>query len=399
MSAEAEQSIQPFHLVLVAAGQGVRAGGGLPKQYRPVGGIPLIRRSIEVYLRHVACRSVIVVIGEGQEDLCRDALGPVTEKVVFAPGGATRQQSVLSGLNAVARLADPQDIVLIHDAARPFVTTALIDRVLDGVAGHGAALPGLPVVDTLKQAPDGGRIRHTVPREGLFRAQTPQGFRLSEILDAHRAAVSEVTDDAALFETLGKPVWIVPGDPANVKLTTEDDFAAAEERLANLLEPRTGMGFDVHRFAEGDGVWLCGILVPHDKRLEGHSDADVGLHAITDAILGSISDGDIGSHFPPSDPTWRGADSARFLKHAGDRLAAQGGRILNIDATLICERPKVGPHRDAMVARVADILNISKDRVSIKATTTERLGFTGRGEGIACQAIVTVAVPPDGGLQ
>lgn len=395
MTSPVETLRQTFHAVIVAAGKGIRAGGGIPKQFRPVAGIPLLRRTVTAFQRHPLCGRIVIVIGDNQEALCREALGSVWDSVMTAPGGATRRESVLSGLTALAASEDDQDTVLIHDGARPFVTTKVIDRVLGGVASYGAALPGLPVVDTLKRAPDGLAIQKTVPREGLYRAQTPQGFRLRSILTAHTENSAEVTDDAALFEKLGKSVWIVSGDPANVKLTTEEDFTAAEERLAALIETRTGMGFDVHRFVEGDGVWLCGVRVPHDKRLEGHSDADVGLHAITDAILGAIADGDIGSHFPPSDPQWRGARSDLFLRYAADRVSSFGARILHVDATLVCERPKVGPHRDAMRARVADILGIEEGRISIKATTTEKLGFTGRGEGIACQAVATVALPAD----
>ncbi|MEC9266247.1 MAG: bifunctional 2-C-methyl-D-erythritol 4-phosphate cytidylyltransferase/2-C-methyl-D-erythritol 2,4-cyclodiphosphate synthase [Pseudomonadota bacterium] len=396
MPSSAETRPSPFHAVIVAAGKGVRAGGGLPKQYRPVGGIPLIRRTLEAFLRHPACGHVVLVIGDGQAEICREALGPAWDRVVTVTGGATRQISVRSGLTALAGMADQEETVLIHDGARPFVSIRLIDAVLDGVRPDGGALPGLPVIDTLKAVPDGDTVTGTVPRDGLYRAQTPQAFPLGAILAAHQSAEFEVTDDAALFEQAGKPVWIVPGDPANVKLTTEEDFSAAEDRLAALMETRTGMGFDVHRFAPGDGVWLCGVFVPHDRRLDGHSDADVGLHAITDALLGAIGDGDIGSHFPPSDPQWRGASSDRFLRHAADLVAAAGGQIRHVDATIICERPKVGPHRDGMRARVAEILAIAPGRVSVKATTTEKLGFTGRGEGIACQAIATVALPAGG---
>jgi 2-C-methyl-D-erythritol 4-phosphate cytidylyltransferase/2-C-methyl-D-erythritol 2,4-cyclodiphosphate synthase len=300
---------------------------------------------------------------------------------------------VLRGLESLA--ATPPARVLIHDGARPFVAAAVIDRVLAALADSPGAIAALPVVDTLKQAA-GGRIAGTRDRTGLWGAQTPQGFRFAEILAAHRAAAGEeLTDDAAVAERAGLAVTLVEGSRENMKVTSQDDLAVAERWLRGAQEEtRVGQGFDVHAFGPGDHVTLCGIRVPHDAGLVGHSDADVGLHALTDAILGALGAGDIGSHFPPSDPQWRGADSGKFLVHARDLVAAQGGRLLHLDVTLICERPKIGPHRDAMVARIAGLLDLPAGRVSVKATTTEKLGFTGRGEGIAAQAVATIALPP-----
>ncbi len=383
-----------FHVVIVAAGQGVRVGGTVPKQYRPLDGIPVLRRTVTAFRKHPGIGKIIIVIGAEQDALCRAAIGDMPN-VRIVPGGARRQDSVHAGLEALSEIAAPEDIVLIHDAARPFLRNNLIDRVIASVVATGAAIPALPVVDTLKSATDTGQIAATIPRAGLYRAQTPQGFRLTTILALHRAAVDgeEATDDAALLERAGLPVALVEGDPQNIKLTTEADFEEAERRMAAVREIRTGMGFDVHRFEPGDGVWLCGIRIPHTQRLKGHSDADVGLHAITDAILGAIASGDIGQHFPADDAQWRDAASHQFLRHAANLMRERGGRIMNIDATLICESPKIGPHRDTMRARISEILDISIDRVAVKATTTEKLGFTGRGEGIACQAIATVSVP------
>jgi 2-C-methyl-D-erythritol 4-phosphate cytidylyltransferase/2-C-methyl-D-erythritol 2,4-cyclodiphosphate synthase len=283
--------------------------------------------------------------------------------------------------------------VLIHDGARPFVADAVIDRVLDALDSSAGAIAALPVTDTLKRGAN-GLIDGTVARAGLWRAQTPQGFRFAEILAAHRKfAGQELTDDAAVAERAGLPVALVEGTPENIKVTTQDDLARAESWLAGVTETRVGQGFDVHRFGPGDHVTLCGIAVPHEAGLRGHSDADVGLHALTDAILGALGAGDIGQHFPPTDPRWKDADSGVFLRHAGDLAAQAGGRIRHLDVTLICERPKIGPHRTAMTARIAELLGIEVGRISVKATTTEGLGFTGRGEGIAAQAIATLSLP------
>ena len=290
--------------------------------------------------------------------------------------------------------------MLIHDAARPFVDAATIDRVIDALATAPAAIAALPVVDTLKRQTDGSedgappRSAATVARDGLWRAQTPQGFDFAAILAAHRRfAGTALTDDAAVAECAGLAVTLVAGNEENVKLTTEEDLRRAATRLPPASETRIGLGFDVHRFGPGDHVMLCGVAVPHTAGLEGHSDADVGLHALTDALLGAIAAGDIGQHFPPSDPQWRGAPSARFLAHAGKLVRDAGAAIVNVDVTIICERPRIGPHREAMQDRIAAILGLPAGRVSVKATTTERLGFTGRGEGIAAQAIAGVRLP------
>jgi 2-C-methyl-D-erythritol 4-phosphate cytidylyltransferase/2-C-methyl-D-erythritol 2,4-cyclodiphosphate synthase len=378
-------------VLVVAAGKGERAGGAVPKQYAPLLGKPILRWTLEAFARHPRVTSIQVAIGPGQEQLYAaaveglDLLPPIV-------GGATRQESVHRGLEALANAAP--DMVLIQDAARPLVS----DRVIDGViaaleSGADGAVPLLAVADTLKRH-DNGKWR-TVPREGLHRAQTPQGFRFAKILRAHRHyATQDVTDDMALAELAGLHIAAVAGEDGNMKVTTPEDFALAEAHLrARLGESRTGMGYDVHRFAPGDHVWLCGIKVPHDHALEGHSDADAGLHALTDAILGAIGEGDIGQHFPPSDERWRGAPSWKFLDHAASLVRNKGGAITHCDVTIICERPKVGPHREAMRARIAQILKLDISRVSVKATTTEGLGFEGRREGLAAQAVATVRLP------
>ncbi|KAA0685789.1 bifunctional 2-C-methyl-D-erythritol 4-phosphate cytidylyltransferase/2-C-methyl-D-erythritol 2,4-cyclodiphosphate synthase [Azospirillum brasilense] len=377
--------------LIVAAGSGQRFGAERPKQYLDLAGQSVLRRTVEAFRRHPKVSAVRVVINPAFRDLYDAAVAgldlpePVT-------GGASRQDSVRNGLEALADSAP--DCVLIHDAARPLIDSDTIDAVIAALDTHPAALAAVPVADTLKRGED-GLVAGTVDRSGLWRAQTPQGFRFPEILAAHRAAAGlELTDDAAVAERAGLPVALVPAREENFKVTTPDDLTRATRALDSALSDiRTGSGFDVHRFAEGDHVTLCGVRVPHTHRLDGHSDADVGLHALTDAILGALCAGDIGSHFPPSDPQWRGADSALFLKHAAELVTARGGRIAHVDVTIICERPKVGPHREAMTARVAEILGIPVDRVSVKATTTERLGFTGRGEGIAAQAVTTVRLP------
>ena len=377
-------------ILIVAAGRGERAGGAAPKQYAALVGQPMLRRSVQAF-DGVANAAIQVMIGAGQEGWYRaatvglDLLPPST-------GGATRQESVLRGLEALT--ANTPDFVLIHDAARPLVSRAVIDGVIAALeAGADAAVPLLPVADTLRKLDDGKWI--TVPREGLLRAQTPQGFRFAAILKAHRDhAKHDVTDDMALAELAGLKIVAVAGDETNVKVTNAEDFAVAEDLLsARLGETRTGSGYDVHRFAPGDHVMLCGIKIPHDHALEGHSDADAGLHALTDAILGAIGEGDIGQHFPPTDERWRGAPSWKFLDHAAELVRAKGGAIIHCDVTIICERPKVGPHREVMRARVAEILHLDISRVSVKATTTEGLGFTGRREGLAAQALATVRLP------
>ncbi|MBM3951725.1 MAG: bifunctional 2-C-methyl-D-erythritol 4-phosphate cytidylyltransferase/2-C-methyl-D-erythritol 2,4-cyclodiphosphate synthase [Rhodospirillales bacterium] len=378
--------------LVVGAGQGTRFGGTIPKQYLPLAGEPVIRRALSAFLDHPRIGRVRPVIDPAHRDLFHAASAGLA-CLPFVAGGATRQESVRRGLESLIEMKPK--LVLIHDAARPFPDAALISRVIDALSSSPAAIPALPVADTLKRADAGGRVAATVPRDGLWRAQTPQGFRFDAILDAHRRLADRAaTDDAQLAEMAGLAVAMVDGSEDNAKMTTPEDWARAERLLGGAFEPRTGSGFDVHRFAPGDHLMLCGIKVPHDAGLEGHSDADVGLHALTDAILGALGEGDIGQHFPPSDAKWRGASSDIFLRHAAELVAAKGGRIAHVDVTVICERPKVGPHRRAMVERIATILGLAAARVSVKATTTERLGFTGRGEGIAAQAVATVLLPP-----
>jgi len=384
--------------LIVAAGSGERFGSELPKQYLPLAGKPLLRRAIEAFLFHPAVDGVVVVYQPAHRDLY-DAATAGLGLPEPVPGGATRQDSGRFGLERLAESpGGPPELVLIHDAARPLVDAATITRVLAALESAPAAIAAVQVIDTLKRGVD-GFTAGTVDRAGLWRAQTPQGFHFQTILEAHRRlAGAGLTDDAAVAEQAGLPVALVPGSPDNIKVTTPIDLERAHrlsgvDAAPGLPDVRTGLGFDVHRFAPGDSVTLLGVRVPHGARLEGHSDADVGLHALTDAILGSIGAGDIGSHFPPSDPQWRGVDSAVFLRHAVELTRCRGAVIRHVDVTLICERPKVGPHRAMMTARLAELLGIAPERVSVKATTTEKLGFTGREEGIAAQAIATVVFP------
>jgi len=377
-------------ILIMAAGQGMRAGGAIPKQYAPLLGRPMLRRAVEAF---AAWPDAIlqVMIGAGQEELYREATAGLALRPP-AHGGLTRQESVHVGLEGLESAAP--DFVLIHDAARPLVSRKLVESVIAALdAGAEAAVPLLPVADTLRKLDNGEWI--TVPRAGLLRAQTPQGFRFAEILRAHREHFDEdVTDDMALAELAGLSIVVTPGEESNMKVTNAEDFATAEMLLmARQGETRTASGFDVHRFTAGDHIWLCGIKLAHDHGLEGHSDADAGLHALTDALLGTIAAGDIGHHFPPTDERWRGATSSIFLDHAARLVREKGGTIVHCDLTIICERPKVGPHREAMRARIAEILNIDASRVSVKATTTEGMGFAGRREGIAAQAMATVRLP------
>ncbi len=376
--------------LVVAGGRGQRMGGERPKQYRLLGGQPMLRHSVAAFRRHPRIDAVHVVIHPDHRALYDEAVRGLG---LPAPcdGGNERQDSARIGLESLAALSPTR--VLIHDAARPFVDAAMVDRVIAALDEAPGAIAAVPVTDTLKRGED-GRIRATVERAGLWRAQTPQGFRFAEILSAHRAAAGEaLTDDAAVAERAGLAVTLVGGSEANIKVTTEEDLQRAEQLLAAAFESRVGTGFDVHQFGPGDGVMLCGLRIPHERTLVGHSDADVGLHALTDAVLGAIGAGDIGSHFPPSEPRWMGAASERFLRHAAELVAARGGAVVNVDVTIICEQPTVGPHRVAMARKVAEILGIAAERVSVKATTTDRLGFTGRGEGIAAQAVATVRLP------
>jgi 2-C-methyl-D-erythritol 4-phosphate cytidylyltransferase/2-C-methyl-D-erythritol 2,4-cyclodiphosphate synthase len=378
-------------VLVVAAGSGQRFGGDLPKQYQTLAGKPMLRYSLETFAAHRGIAGIVVAIHPAQRALYDAAAAGIAKLLPPVDGGATRQGSVLNGLERLA--AERPDFVLIHDAARPLIDPGTISRTIEALAQHPAILVAVPVVDTIKRGA-GERVGDTVDRRDLWRAQTPQAFHFAAILAAHRkVAGGELTDDAAVAEAAGIPVTFVMGSERNFKVTTQDDMERAERMIGSQMEFRTGNGFDVHRIIPGDGVTMCGVRIPCDMALEGHSDADVGLHAITDAVLGAIGAKDIGAHFPPSDPKWRGAESWKFLDQAAKLVAERGGRVAHCDVTIICERPKVGPHRDAMVQRVAEILKISADRVSVKATTTEKLGFTGRGEGIAAQATATVALP------
>lgn len=384
--------------LLVAGGTGQRASEGshLPKQYALLGGKSVIARSLATFLGHPEIACVQSVIHTDHTELYRKATSSLTGVTLPEPvfGGPTRQASVLAGLETLEGKGITH--VLIHDAARPFVSSQIIDAVLKALQTFDGALAAIPVADTLKRAnPDDSTVLDTQDRTGLWQAQTPQGFRLDVLLSAHRSAVHQglsFTDDAALFEWAGIPVALVMGHPSNSKITTAEDLKMAQQ-AHEQMEPRTGTGFDVHRFTEGDHVWLCGVKVAHSQSLDGHSDADVGLHALTDALFGALGDGDIGSHFPPSDPQWKGAASHVFLEKARACVAERGGRISNVDVTLICEAPKVGPHREAMRQAIAGILKVPPGRVGVKATTSERLGFTGRGEGIAAMASATILLP------
>ena len=391
--------------VIVAAGRGSRASreGDPPKQYTDLGGDTVLARSIAAFSRHAGIDAVQVVIHRDDEDVYRAWVGTADPKLLRAVlGGATRQSSVRRGLEALAQYSP--DCVLIHDAARPFVGGDVIARVIAGLASSPGAIAATPLADTLKRADAKGLILETPDRAGLWRAQTPQGFRFADILAAHRKAAAEnlesFTDDAAIAEWAGLPVVVVLGGDRNVKLTTAEEIDMARALIAGgagvSVETRMGQGFDVHRFTEGTSVWLCGVEIPHSARLEGHSDADVGLHALTDALLGAIGAGDIGTHFPPSDMQWKDAASHIFLSHAAGLVRAKGGRIVNVDVTILAEAPRVGPHRATMCERMAEILQISPERVSVKATTTEGLGFTGRGEGIAAMAVATITIPAPG---
>lgn len=387
--------------VIVAGGRGERLQGpsDIPKQYLPLAGAPVLAHSLRVLTSHPQIDRTQVVIHPHDRDRYEAAAGPYAARLAGpVAGGATRQESVRRGLEAVEMLGPER--VLIHDAARPFLSADLVSRLLAALDEHPGAIAAEPVTDTLKRAGAAGLIAETVDRANLWRAQTPQAFRFADILSAHRAAVAagkeDFTDDAGLAEWAGLPVELVPSSGNNMKLTTREDLMLAERLLADgpsLLEPRNGSGFDVHAFAPGDHVWLCGVRIPHIQRLEGHSDADVALHALTDAILGAIGDGDIGEHFPPSDPAWRGAPSRLFLEDALLRVRARGGRIGNVDVTILCEAPKIAPHRLAMRQSIAQMLQIDLSRVGVKATTMEGLGFVGRREGIAALANALVLLP------
>jgi 2-C-methyl-D-erythritol 4-phosphate cytidylyltransferase/2-C-methyl-D-erythritol 2,4-cyclodiphosphate synthase len=375
--------------LLMAAGSGTRFGATEPKQYLPLLGRPVIRHAAEALLAEGLVDILLPVCAEGEEGRIASLLDglPVLPAVT---GGTTRQASVRAGLEALAPQAP--EVVLVHDAARPVVPRGTIPSILEALRGAPGAIPAQPVADTLKRG-KGSTIVETVPRAGLYRAQTPQGFRFGALLKAHRAAAGEATDDAQLLELAGERVVLVAGSETNVKITFPEDLERVAGQVQGRLVPRIGTGFDVHRTEVGRRMVLCGVVVPCEFGLEGHSDADVGIHALCDAIYGALAEGDIGRWFPPSEMRWKDADSAQFLRHAAGRVAARGGVIANVDVTILCERPKIGPHREAMQARVAELLGVDPGIVGVKATTTERLGFTGRGEGIAAQAAAMVLVP------
>jgi 2-C-methyl-D-erythritol 4-phosphate cytidylyltransferase/2-C-methyl-D-erythritol 2,4-cyclodiphosphate synthase len=381
--------------IVVAAGRGARAGGDLPKQYRQLGGEPVIRSSLSLFAWHGEIGAVQAVI-HADDRAPYEAASAGLRLLPPVLGGATRQVSVRAGLEALSGRAP--DIVLVHDAARPFCSSALVSRAIAAGAESGAAVPALEVTDTIKRIDSDGRVAGTMDRTQLRAVQTPQAFAFQPLLDAHRRAHMEgrddFTDDAALAEWAGLKVTVFAGESGNVKLTTDEDFARAEaRRIASLPDLRTGTGYDVHAFGDGDHVMLGGVRIAHDRGLTGHSDADVALHAIVDAILGAIADGDIGKHFSPNDPRWRGAASDQFLKFAVERVTKRGGRIAHLDVTIVCESPRIGPHRDAMRQRIAQTAEIAVERVAVKATTSEQLGFTGRREGIAAMATATVRLP------
>ncbi len=392
-------------ILVVAGGRGSRAGDGLPKQYRRLAGKSVLAHTLEAMHAAAPAAKLIAVIHPDDRALYAESVSELSASAraaLGAPalGGALRQESVRNGLEAIAGEGEPE-IVLIHDAARPFADPALVARAIAAARAHGAAVPGAPVNDTVKEIDAEGFVVATPDRARLRAVQTPQSFRFPLILSAHRAAAAggrEYTDDAMIAEAAGCAVHVFPGDARNFKLTTPEDFARAMQQLetpslASLPDVRMGQGYDVHAFAEGDKVWLGGVAIPHSHALAGHSDADVLMHAITDAVLGAIAEGDIGAHFPPSDPQWKGAASEIFLAHACKLARARGGMIAHVDATVICEAPKVGPHREAIRASLARIMALDIGRIAIKATTTERLGFTGRREGIAALAIATVRLP------
>lgn len=413
MTEEFGRKAATFAFVVVAAGRGERAGAPEegPKQYRPIGGQPVIRHALHVLLSWKRTAKIVVVIHPDDHDLFAAAASGLRDdgRIVTVLGGATRQQSVLNGLNALED--DDPSFVLIHDAVRPFIDTGFLDHLAALLeAGSKAALPAIPVADTLKRAAS-GIVRETVDRRGLYAAQTPQAFSYREILAAHRSAATvtdvEFTDDASIAEWAGIEVSLAEGLPGNVKLTVKRDIELADQRLADMArtsqkqetnmipDVRCGNGYDVHQLVEGDGVTLCGVFIPHGKSLSGHSDADVALHALTDALLATCGAGDIGDHFPPSDPQWRGAPSRIFLARAAEIVRDHGGTITNADISIIAEKPKVGPHRETMRANLANILGIALDRCSIKATTNEKIGFIGREEGIAAIATATVIYAGD----
>jgi 2-C-methyl-D-erythritol 4-phosphate cytidylyltransferase/2-C-methyl-D-erythritol 2,4-cyclodiphosphate synthase len=382
--------------VVVAAGRGLRAGGDVPKQFRRIGGETVLRRTLSMLVEAPNLVALVQPVIRAEDRGLFDAAASAMQILPPVTGGATRQASVRAGLEALA--PHRPDIVLIHDAARPFASPALITRAIAAAEKTGAAIPALPVSDTVKSVDSQGLVDKTLDRSSLRTIQTPQGFAFKPLLEAHRRAAKEgredFTDDAALAEWAGMKVAVFEGEPGNIKITRPDDFARAEAaQLAALGDVRVGQGVDVHAFAAGDHVTIGGLRIAHTQALTGHSDADVALHALVDAILGALADGDIGSHFPPSDMQWKGASSDRFFTFAVERVRARGGVIAHLDLTIVCEAPKIGPHRDAMRANIARLAGVDSSRVAVKATTSERLGFTGRGEGIVAYATATVRLP------
>lgn len=395
--------------IVVAAGRGERASAGgetTPKQYRTLAGVPVLVRTINALLDHGSIDWVLPVIHPEHGE--RYAALGISDPRVLAPvlGGAERQASVLEGLKGLG--AKRPDLVLIQDAARPFANREIIQGVIDALGGAEAALPVVPVTDTIKRSTDGVTVSATEDRSTLFAAQTPQGFRFPQILSAHMRASRlprPFTDDAAIAEWAGLKVALTKGSADNIKITNPGDFHNAERIMNGAksmndqrinAEMRVGMGVDFHQFVEGDAVWLGGVRIPHSKKLSGHSDADAALHALTDALYGAIGEGDIGTHFPPSDPQWKGAASSIFLEHAGKLIAERGGRVVNVDLTIVCEAPRIGPHVAAMKAVIGGVLGIAPDRVAVKATTSEQMGFAGRGEGLMAQAVAMVELPREG---
>jgi len=385
-------------VIVVAAGRGMRAAGAVPKQYQRIDGESVLRRSLKLFAAHPEVALIQVVIHPDDSQHFADASHGLPKLLPAVAGGSDRQASVRAGLAAL--VPSGPDLVLVHDAARPFTSSALVSRAIAAAARHGAAVPGLPVTDTIKQVDGDGQIRATLERSSLRAVQTPQAFLYALLHAAHARAdadgVAGLTDDAAIMEWAGHPVWVFEGEAGNMKVTYPQDLAGVKDGRAGALalaDVRTGTGFDVHAFGPGDHVMLGGLAIPHERGLDGHSDADVGLHALTDAVLGALCDGDIGAHFPPSDPQWKGATSDRFLAFAVGKVAARGGMVAHLDLTLICEAPKVGPHRAAIRARISEITGVPAARISVKATTTERLGFTGRREGIAAMASATIRLP------
>jgi len=390
---------QPPHFaaIILAAGAGARSGSVMPKQLRPLAGKPVLTHAVEAFVRHDAIGHLIVTCTPEAHDAIEAALGDLAKQVTLIDGGATRRASVRRALEALAGLPGMPSHVLIHDSARPLVPATVLDRLIAALAdGATAAMPVLPVADTLVLAGQ-DMAGDVIDRERLRRVQTPQAFAFDAVLAAHRAwtDAEEPSDDAQMLRAAGHAVRLVEGDATLEKITYPGDHERMERQLLPDLASRTGLGFDVHRLVPGAPLWLCGIEIPHSHGLSGHSDADAAIHALVDAILGALAEGDIGQHFPPSDPRWHRATSDRFLAFAAERVRARGGRIDHVDVTIICEAPRIGPFRDAMRARLAEIMAIPTARVSVKATTTERLGLTGRGEGIAAQAVATLCLPVD----